>query len=167
MPFPPTVTDKLIAIYEDLLWLVGRKHVTPAGARVWYTAVWAVSMRTKVRVFSGRVSRAALQDIKGNLCLEHYNRLSAALTSLLKRHITEQINDPADFVLLIEECEKVNITTSAENRVVQARSGDYNAAGIQLVEWRDLSPDQQSILWCKRLRGKVSNAHEYEPRTEA
>jgi hypothetical protein len=167
MTYPLTITANLSAIYEDLLWLANREHVSPARARTWYSAVWADALKTKIRMFSGRVSRAALLDINGRLCLEHYNKLSESLTILLTRHITEQINDPKEFIKLIEQCELVNITTDTENHKIQAAKGDYAAAGIQLVEWQDIPPAEQFILWRARLRGKVANSDKYAPRAAA
>lgn len=161
MPYPSAIAVKLTAIYEDLLWLSNRPHVTPARARAWYSAVWSEVLKTKVRVFSGRVSLASLQDLNGPLCLEHFNRLSGSLTSLLARHVASQVNNAAEFVALIEYCERVNITTAVENRNVQTANGDYEMAGIHLVEWKDVLAADRALLWKGWLRGKVANADEY------
>lgn len=167
MPYPPEIAEKLLAVYEDMIWLAKRPHVTPARARAWYSAIWANALKTKVRIFSGRVSEAALRDIDGKLCLEHYNKLSENLTELVATHIQSNIYNAAEFVDLIERCEKVNITTAKENRKIQTKSGDYNSAGVRLVNWQDIPLESQRKLWNNWLYRKVANASEYRPDSES
>jgi hypothetical protein len=167
MPFAPAIAARLTSTYEELMWLANRPHVTPRQARAWYSQVLAISMAPKVRRFTGMVSRQVIENINENLVLEHYNRLSHSLSRLIETHLKQQINDPAPFLALIEECEQVNITTDDENHRVQDAAGDYAAANIHLVEWSALSPQDRAFLWQTKLRGKVSNAAEYAPNTEA
>jgi hypothetical protein len=168
MPYPAPIIAKLTAIYEDLIWLSRRPHVTQARARAWYSAVWSEALKRNVRLFSGRVSRAALEDINGTLCLEHYKRLSASLTDLLKKHSSNNHPySPEEFIKLIEDCERVNITTAKENRNVQTKNGNYADAGIELVEWVSIPREDQILLWKCWLKNKVSNAAEYAPERDA
>ena len=167
MPFPPDVSARLSSIYEELMWLANRPYVTPRQARAWYSQVLAIPMAPKVRRFTGMVSRKAIENINDKLVLEHYNRLSHSLSRLIETHLEQQINDPTPFLVLIEQCEQVNITTDEENHRVQQTAGDYNAANIELVEWNTLSAQDKAFLWQAKLRGKVSNAAEYSPRVEA
>lgn len=166
MSYPPEITEKLLAIYEDMIWLANRPHVTEAKARAWYSAIWAEALKTKVRIFSGKVSEAALRDIDGKLCLEHYSKLSENLTKLVARHIQTNICNSGEFLELIEQCEKVNITTSEENRIIQTAHGDYNSAGVQLVNWQNIPLESQRKLWNNWLYRKVANASEYRPDPE-
>lgn len=124
-------------------------------------------MAPKVRRFTGLVSKQAIENLHEKLVLEHYNRLSHSLSRLIELHLEQQINDPTPFLALIEQCEQVNITTDEENHRVQETGGDYAAANIHLVEWNAISPQDRAFLWKTKLRGKVSNAAEYVPRTEA
>jgi hypothetical protein len=167
MPFPPAVAERLASTYEELMWLANRPHVTPRQARAWYSQVLAIPMAPKVRRFTGRVSRKAIENINEKLVLEHYNRLSHSLSRLIETHIEQGINDPTPFLVLIEQCEQVNITTDEENHRVQDAAGDYEAANIELVEWNTLSAQDRAFLWQTKLRGKVSNATDYAPQTEA
>lgn len=167
MPFPPAVEARLISTYEELMWLANRPNVTPRQARAWYSQVLAIPMAPKVRRFTGMVSCQAIENIHGRLCLEHYNRLSYSLSQLIEDHLEKQINDPTQFLKLIEQGEQVNITTDDENHQVQKTRGDYEAAKIKLVEWNTLSVQQRELLWRTKLKGKVSNATNFAPHTEA
>jgi len=42
-------------------------------------------------------------------------------------------------------------------------SGDYTAAGIELIQWQAIAADRQAALWKKMLRGKVANASDFVP----
>lgn len=119
MPYKSTVINKLKLIYEDLIWLGNRPHVNPRQARAWYSQIFSRSLARQVRLFTGKVSLATLNDLHGELVLEHYKRLSYELSRLLENHIKNQINDPDKFISLIEMCERVNITTDEENHMVQ------------------------------------------------
>lgn len=163
MPFPKPVAERLTSTYEELMWLAKRPNVTPQRARAWYTAVIAEQLRTAVRRFTGKVSRAALADLDQPLVLEHYNRLASSISELLKEHTAQGISNPAAFLELIEACERVNITTKDENAAAQKAKGDYEKAGIELVEWRELSYEARAFLWSKMLKGKVSNAAAFDP----
>jgi hypothetical protein len=170
MPFPPDVAARLSSIYEDLLWLANRQHVTPRQARAWYSQVLAIPMAPKVRRFTGMVSRKAIAVVEGNiegsLVLEHPNRISHSLSRLIETHLEQQINDSTQFLALIEHCEQVNITTDEENHRLRTTAGNYDAANIELVEWNTLSDRQRAILWETKLRRNVSNAAEYSPHAE-
>jgi hypothetical protein len=164
MPYPEEVNKKLIGIYEDMIWLASRPHNTEARARAWYSQVWSGALKRQVRLFSGRVSRAAAADVNGSLCLEHYERLAARITELLNQQFVNSIVDHREFLALIEECEQVNITTDQENHAIQAARGDYGVAGIDLIDWLHLTIETRQILFNRKIRGQVANANEYIPR---
>lgn len=73
------------------------------------------------------------------------------------------MSDAGAFIALIEACERVNITTAKENSDVKAASGDYEAACINLVEWKDITAPDREFLWQRWLRNKVANARAYAP----
>jgi hypothetical protein len=161
MTYPQEVTRLLHQIYEDLMWLASRPHVSPCRARAWYSQVFATALAPKVRHFTGRVSRKAALDPMGRLCLEHYDRLAFNLSRLIESDLANGIRDPDAFVALIQRCERVNITTDEENHIVQATGGDYEAARVELLDWADLSQDLRVTLWKRLLRRRVANAQDY------
>lgn len=161
--YPASINARLHSVYEELMWLANRPHVTPRQARAWYSQVLAVPLAAKVRRFSGMVSAQALREIDGRLVLEHFNRLSHSLSRLIERHLQEQRTDPEEFVSLVQRCEQVNITTDDENHRVQKTGGDYTQAGIELLAWAQIPISYQQRLWISRLKGKVINAAEFRP----
>ena len=163
MSYPDPVKEKLRYIYEDLIWLANRPHITPRQARAWYSQVLATTMVRQVRVFTGYVSLAAIDDVHQKLVLEHYNRLSFELSLLIEHHINNQINAPEEFIKLIDKCERVHITTDEENHKAKKEQGNYEAAGIQLHYWNSIETDKRRILWERKLKGKVSNSSNYSP----
>jgi hypothetical protein len=163
MPYPEEITDKLIGIYEDMIWLANRPHNTKAKSRAWYSQVWSGDLKRQVRLFTGRVSSAAAADVNGPLCLEHFNRLSASITQLLQQQFANRNFDHREFLALIEECEQVNITTDQENHAIEAAKGNYAAAGVVLVDWLQLPIETRQLLFDNKIRGQVANANEYMP----
>lgn len=163
MPYNDQLRAKLTAIYEDLMWLAARPHLTPARARAWYSAVMREMIKRQVCLFTGYVSRAALTAPNDELVLEHYNRLSHSLTALLSAHKGARMHNPSEFILLIESCEKVNITTKRENQIIQQSQGNYAGAGIELMEWNNIENDKRRLLYHTKLRGKVANYADYAP----
>lgn len=163
MPYNDQVQNKLTAIYEDMMWLTARPHLTPARARAWYSAVMREMMKTQVCLFTGYVSRAALTAPNGELVLEHYNRLSHSLTALLSAHVTAGTHNPSEFIALVEHCERVNITTKRENQIVQQTQGDYARAGIELIEWMNIEDEKRRLLYRTKLQGRVANHTNYAP----
>jgi len=162
MPYPQEIREKLVQIYEDMIWLANRPHNSPARARSWYTSTWSPALSSSIRIFSGNVSSAAIRNPDGLLCLEHYNRLAASITQLIQKHTANNIEDHDTFLELIEECERVNITTDEENHTIQTNKGDYKASGIILISWENISHDIRSILFRNCLRGRVVNSKDYE-----
>ena len=77
----------------------------------------------------------------------------------------EDINAPSEFLSLVERCERVHITTDEENHKAKMAKGDYEAAGIHLLDWSTIDPAVQETLWAKKLKGKVNNASDYAPKT--
>lgn len=165
MSYQEPVEQKLRYIYEDLIWLGSRSHNTPRQARAWYSQVLATTMASKVRIFTGKVSQSALSDLEQKLVLEHYARLSFELSQLVETHVKNKTNAPEEFLALIERCERVHITTDAENHKAKQAKGDYASAGIVLVDWSEIGSEAQDFLWAKKLKGKVCNAKDYAPKT--
>lgn len=164
MPYAEEIENILTGIYSDMLWLSKQPHNTPAQARAWYSHVRGKAMATKLKIFTGKVSQSALNDLSQALVLEHYDRLLLNLTALLGRHVNDQINNPEEFIGLIERCEKVNITTAIENHHAQTAEGDYAQAGIELVDWSEIKQSDRIYLWNKKLKGLVGNAEKYDPK---
>lgn len=165
MSYPTAVVERLTSVYEEMMWLATRPFVTPRRARAWYSAVVAEALKRKLRRFSGLVSKAALDDIDGKLVLEHYNRLSHSISRLIESHVSQGINDPSAFVALIEECERVNITTDKENHRIRQSAGDYSLAGVTMVTWESIDTATQAKLYHLKLRGQVANADDFAPVT--
>lgn len=152
----------LDAVYEEVMWLARRANVSPAAARSWYTHVASVRLRRHLRIFSGKVSRRAL-DATAVRRLEHFKRLQTTLTKLVADHISREVSDPHEFFRAVTECEQVHIVTVQENYDAMKAGGDYTKAGISLVDWADIGPEMQHELWAKMLRGRVANAQDFEP----
>ena len=162
MPYPQKIVDRLQSHYEEFIWLAKRPFVTPGQARGWYSQIMGHTLASKIRLFSGMASKKAIENPSENLVLEHYSRLSFELSCLIKRHIKENIEDSNEFIELIERCERVHITTNAENQQVQATKGCYRTAGIDLVEWSRIEPMIREKLYPK-LKNKVCNANDFHP----
>lgn len=154
--------DALRSIYEEVMWLSRRPNVTPGRARAGYTHVMAESVKRRVRRFTGYISAAAVEDA-GPLMLEHFLRIQTALSSLVERHRQLEQPDPEEFVTLVLEYEQVHIVTRAENYSAMRAKGDYELAGIELVEWTSLPQARREVLWPRMLRGRVANAVEFSP----
>ena len=73
-----------------------------------------------------------------------------------------RISDPQEFFQKVTNCEQVHIVTFQENYDVRKSGGDYVKAGISLVDWTDIAPEIQRELFTKVLRGRVSNAEDFE-----
>lgn len=154
----------LAAVYEEVMWLARRSGVTPSMARGWYTHIVANSeLGRRVRRFSGRVSRAAVDDIGGRLVLEHPDRLQARLTALVETHVREGKAHPEEFINGVLAWETVNIVTFKENYEARKSGGDYRDAGIVLVEWCEIDTARQVALWKTKLKGRVANARAFAP----
>lgn len=157
-------SQALAAVYEEMMWLAHRPSVTPSMARAWYTHIVANSeLGRQVRRFSGRVSRAAVNDAGGRLVLEHPDRLQARLTALVEDHVREGKAHPEEFINGVLAWEKVNIVTFNENYAARKNGGNYRDAGIILVEWHEIDTARQVALWKSKLRGKVANAADFAP----
>ena len=152
----------LTPIYEEVMWLAQRKNITPSDAPSWYTHVTANKYRKNLRKFTGFVSEKAL-DSNATLRLEHFKRMQTTLTQLVANHLKSGKNDPNEFAQTVVDCEQVHIVTVRENYEVMKADGDYQKAGILLKNWNTLPMDARRILWKKTLKGRVSNAQEFEP----
>ena len=159
----PQLHTTLVSIYEEIMWLSARPKVTPSLARAWYTHVMSVPLKRRLCCFTGKVSGSAIADRKGPLRLEHFKRIQTTLTSLVKRHRAEQLNDPDDFVRTVVRCEQVHIVTFDENYAARKAKGSYREAGITLVPWKQIDPTRRTELWQRMLRGKVANADAFKP----
>ena len=161
MKIKETLILELEEIYEEMMWLANRPRVSPSAARAWYTHVTAGRIARKLRRFSGKVSLAAVVGVGETLRLEHYHRIQTTLTSLVSRHLKEQTQDSAEFIETLLRCEKVHIVTFRENYSAMTAKGDYEAAGINLLDWEEITNARRTKLWMKMLRGRVSNAQEF------
>jgi len=166
-PMDPKLTDDLTLIYEQVMWLAHKPNVSASMARAWYTHVCAGRVKLRLRSFTGSVSAAAAAHPTQVLRLEHYLRIQTRLTQFVKDHVKNGKADPAEFIRLLVECERVHIVTFKENYDAVKAKGDYFAAGITLLPWQSLPIEHQATLWQKMLRGRVSNAREFQPQTAA
>jgi len=155
------IESELASIYEEIMWLAVRQNTTPSAARAWYTHVAAVRLSKKIRRFSGRVSRKSIEG-GTELRLEHFMRIQTTLTKLIELHINNKRNDAEEFVKTVLECEQVHIVTVEENYDAMKAKGDYDKAHIELIEWKDIEKEKQSLLWKTMLRGKVANASDFK-----
>lgn len=160
---PPELEGRLRAIYEEMMWLARRPNTTASMARAWYTHVAGVRLATKLRQFSGFVSKAAIAEEGVTWRLEHFKRIQTTLTKLIERHLVVGVDDPAEFIQTILECEHVHLVSFHENYAAMVARGDYAAAGIDLVEWAEVPPELQRHLWTKILKGRVANAQAFAP----
>jgi hypothetical protein len=162
-PIDESLWSDLTSLYEEVMWLANRRAVTPSMARAWYTHVVAGRLCRRVRQFSGQVSRAAASDPAATLRLEHRGRIQTTLTKLVEAHLKLDKPNPDEFVQLVVQHENVHIVTFRENYEAMTHSGDYAAAGIELIQWQSIATDHQAALWKKMLRGKVANANAFVP----
>ena len=149
------------------MWLARRPNVTPGRARAWYTHIMAEAVKRQVRRFTGEVSASALASTTEPLMLEHFKRIQKTLSALVQTHCEANLSDAEEFVRILIEYEQVHIVTRSENYAAMRAKGNYDAAGIKLVTWASLPAERQRDLWQTMLRGRVANAHEYTPHTEA
>jgi hypothetical protein len=157
------VRTALTACYEEVMWLAKRPNITPSMARGWYTHIVAESVKRKLRRFTGRVSRNAVTAEGEPLMLEHFLRIQTTLTTLVKRHLSELVDNPNEFVDLVIEFEQVHVVTRHENYSAMRAKGDYASAKIDLVPWFEIPTERQHVLWHRMLRGRVANAADFRP----
>lgn len=167
MPKSPTLDTttkrELQALYREVMWLARRRNVTPSMARAWYTHVVAGRLCRRIRQFTGKVSRTAIASRNAQLRLEHHARIQTKLTELVARHLKRKRPDPREFIRVLTQCESVHIVTFRENYEAMKHDGDYRAANIHLVAWRNISRPRREELWRHVLRGRVANAADYAP----
>jgi hypothetical protein len=159
-----TPADKatLLSIYEEMRWLAARPGVTVGQARAWYASIRAEPLKRRIRQFSGMVSERAAGAPGGvPLILEHYGRMHASISELIKDHLRNGRSAPEEFVRAVLEVERVHIVTPRENIDARQAKGYYVVARIQLVSWGELSRKRQLNLWETMLRGKVANARAF------
>lgn len=150
----------LASIYGEVMWLAKRPSTTSSEARGWYTHVVSGRLARRVRRFTGMVSRKALR--KGaSLRLEHFKRIQTMLTQLVERHRRNRLNRPSEFIRLVLDSEQVHIVTRIENYSAMKAKGNYKAARIKLVRWKQVPQNIRKRLWSRMLRGRVANATKY------
>lgn len=157
----PDLRERLESIYEEVMWLARRPHVSAGCARAWYTHIMAEGVKRRLRLFTGKVSRTAVDTPDAVLRLEHYLRIQTALTQFVERHKALAKPKPAEFLKLLIAYEQVHIVTFSENYAAMTAGGDYKLAGIKLVAWRSIPRERRSELWKQMLRGKVANANDF------
>lgn len=160
---PSAALERLVSVYEEVMWLARRPHTAPSAARAWYTHVAAVKLSRHVRMFSGKVSRAAAANDGPVLRLEHFKRIQTTITQLVERHLHLAIDDAAEFVRTVVECEQVHVVTFHENYAARSALGDYDLARIELLNWSSLPADTRERLWRTVLRNRVANASRFAP----
>ena len=163
MSISETLEERLLSVYSEIIWLARRPNVSPSMARAWYTHVCAPHLARRVRMFSGQISSLAAELPEETLRLEHHHRIQRTLTSLVARHIAEDLFDPAEFIQTVIRCENVHIVTFRENYDVLKAKGDYISAGVNLVSWQSIRSETRELLWNKMLKGRVANALEFKP----
>jgi hypothetical protein len=155
----PANETKLLSIYEEIRWLAARPDVSVGMARAWYALIRAEPLKRCIRQFSGMVSERAASAAAGEpLILEHYGRMHASISDLIKSHIAEGRSAPEEFVQTVLRVERVHIVIQRENVDARLAQGDYAVAGIQLLSWDALPAERQKSLWQTMLQGKVANA---------
>lgn len=155
----PADETALRSIYEEMRWLAARPGVTVGMARAWYAGIRAEPLKRRIRQFSGMVSEKAATAAPGDpLILEHYGRMHASISDLIRLHVFEGRFAPEEFVRTVIDVERVHIVTQRENVDARMAKGDYEAAGIRLLSWDALTPERQQLLWQTMLRSKVANA---------
>jgi len=159
---PENVRANLRSIYEEVMWLAQRPNVKPACARAWYTHIAHLGVRCDIRRFTGKVSRAAAFDESAVLRLEHFKRIQTTLTQLVARHIKSGGHNADEFIKMVLDFEQVHIVTVPENYAAMRAKGDYDLAGIELLEWKAVPKERRRLLWRKVLKGKVANARQFD-----
>ncbi|GAB3357942.1 MULTISPECIES: hypothetical protein [Giesbergeria] len=162
--FDQETMTQLRLIYQDMRWLADRDHVGPKRARAWYSAVMNRTVGKKVCFFTGKVSEKAVLQRK-NLVFEHFERLSSSLSQLLEKHKESNASEDEgfnDFVNLIKKCERVNITTNKENDEIKKAEGNYEKAGVVLIDWSDIKCQNAIRAFKKKIAGgNIANAKEF------
>jgi hypothetical protein len=153
----------LDSIFQSMMWLRCQPLVTDSRARAWYSHVMAKSVTRRIRRFSGKVSRAAVRDTIDQLVLEHFERMQTTLTALVAKHHKKKKPTPNEFISLVQKLEHVHIVTRSENYSARRAKGNYRAAGITLVRWKDIPSKRRKQLWKRMLVGRVCNAETYSP----
>lgn len=154
----------LESIYKSMLWLRKQPNVTDSRARAWYSHVMAKSVLNRIRLFSGKVSKAAILDKTGPLVLEHFEQMQTRLTGLVATHHQAKKNDPGEFISLVRKLEQVHIVTRGENYAARREKGNYRKAKISLVSWIRVPPARRRELWKQMLKGRVCNAGDFSDR---
>ncbi|WNL48368.1 hypothetical protein RKE25_22815 (plasmid) [Dyella sp. BiH032] len=159
-PLPDDLNERLRSLYDEMLWLAGRPGITPSMARAWYTHIVSNRLARQIRFFTGEVSRSALADPRQRLTLEHFKRLQTRLTALVEGDLAGP-RDAEAFIRVLRDLEQVRITTLSENYAAMKANGDYDVAGIDLVQWDEIPEDVRRVLWERVLNGKVMNYEAY------
>jgi len=155
--------DEKLALCYDIIMLSGRSGwLNARGVRTGYTHWLGPELSKEIRRFSGYVSEEAIKNGSNvGLVLEHFLRIQAELTTLIKRHM-EHGENKAEFIATVKKLEQVHIVTRDENTTLRRKEilGSYEKAGINLVHWQKI-PEQNRIFLRKKLIGKVVNAREF------
>jgi len=81
----------------------------------------AENVQLRLRDFSSLIMEKTAQPDGGALRFKRYGSIQTSLTGPVKRHYSEQINDPDEFVRTLLELERVQIVTMQENCRAAAR----------------------------------------------
>ncbi|WP_225032558.1 hypothetical protein [Paraburkholderia sp. XV] len=159
-PGEQTIDEQLATVYGVMMHAAGTGVFNATKARAIYSHVMASKLKMHLRTFTGKVSRAAAADPEARLVLEHFHRLQHKLTVLVADHMKNG-PDAAAFIEAVRHMEQVHIVTFEENYAAHRAKGCYDTAGIELLDWVDLSEDVRRTLYRRKLHGAVSNANQF------
>jgi hypothetical protein len=154
------VNDTLTKCYDVMMYAAKSGAFNSTAVRGIYTHVIGPTLRRRICMFTGKVSRAALANLGGELVLEHFHRIQHELTKLVGRHIVEGENCQ-EFIDAIYLMEKVHIVTKRENYDALKAKGCYTTANIELVDWNELSPETKGFLRKRMLSSRVANIADF------
>ena len=160
MTSPLSLNDTLTKCYDVMMYAAKSGVFNPTAVRGIYTHVIGPSLKRRICMFTGKVSRAALANLEGELVLEHYHRIQHELTKLVGRHMVEGENCQ-EFIDSIYLMEKVHIVTKRENYDAMKAKGCYTAANIELLDWSELSPEVKGFLRKRMLSSRVANISDF------
>jgi len=156
-------TDEKLSLCYEIIMIPARNGLLNArGVRTGYTHWLGPELKKEIRMFSGYVSENAMNNgTDVGLAIEHYLRIQAGLTSLIKKHMVSG-EDKAEFIQEVKRLEQIHIVTGKENSNLRKKeiSGDYEKAGIRLIHWDEV-PSESRMFLRKKLMKNVANADQY------
>ncbi|MBF4557187.1 hypothetical protein H7698_13970 [Pseudomonas sp. p50] len=155
-----SLNDTLTKCYDVMMYASKNGVFNSTAVRGIYTHIIGPGLKRRICMFTGKVSRAALANLEGELVLEHFHRLQHELTKLVARHMMKGENCQ-EFIDAIYLMEKVHIVTKRENYDAMKAKGCYTTANIELLDWSELSPEAKGFLRKRMLSSRVANIAEF------